>query len=203
MAHRVAPQAEADLDDIWFHVARESSSMDVATRLIDSITGRFFFLTTFPYAGRARDEDFGAGSRSFAVCEYVICVEGATFSFSGGYTADATSKRCSISDPGTSLGSRTFKYARCWGVNYRNSVTSSVTLITLPGPTSIFFAAANARSSPVWSVVKSRERNAITWYSPGTSPPMRNWPASSPLAPPMPVGLGTLGGGHLRAITNG
>jgi toxin ParE1/3/4 len=79
MAHRVAPQAEADLDDIWFHVARESSSMDVATRLIDSITGRFFFLTTFPYAGRARDEDFGAGSRSFAVGEYVIvyCVEGA------------------------------------------------------------------------------------------------------------------------------
>src|ERR1039458_9052915 len=81
--------------------------MDVATRLIDSITGRFFFLTTFPCAGRARDEDFGAGSRSFAVGEYVICVEGATFSFSGGYTADATSKRCSISDPGTSLGSRT------------------------------------------------------------------------------------------------
>ena len=109
MAHRVAPQAEADLDDIWFHVARESSSMDVATRLIDSITGRFFFLTTFPYAGRARDEDFGAGSRSFAVGEYVIayCVEGATFSCSGWYTADATSKRCSISDPGTSLGSRT------------------------------------------------------------------------------------------------
>ena len=48
-------------------------------RLIDSITGRFFFLTTFPFAGRARDEDFGAGSRSFAVGEYVIvyCVEGA------------------------------------------------------------------------------------------------------------------------------
>src|ERR1017187_6092077 len=48
-------------------------------RLIDSITGRFFFLTTFPFAGRARDEDFGAGSRSFAVGKYVIvyCVEGA------------------------------------------------------------------------------------------------------------------------------
>jgi len=39
--------------------------MDVATRLIDSITGRFSFLATFPYAGRASDEDFGAGSRSF------------------------------------------------------------------------------------------------------------------------------------------
>ena len=37
--------------------------MDVATRLIDSITGRFSFLAAFPYVGRTRDEDFGAGSR--------------------------------------------------------------------------------------------------------------------------------------------
>jgi len=52
--------------------------MDVATRLVDSITGRFLLLATFPYAGRAREEDFGIGSRSFAVGEYVIvyCVEG-------------------------------------------------------------------------------------------------------------------------------
>ena len=52
--------------------------MDVATRLIDSITHRFFFLATVPYGGRARDEDFGAGSRSIAVGEYVIvyCVDG-------------------------------------------------------------------------------------------------------------------------------
>ncbi|MGC9951418.1 MAG: type II toxin-antitoxin system RelE/ParE family toxin [Bryobacteraceae bacterium] len=50
-----------------------------ATRLIASITGRFSFLSAFPYVGRARDEDLGAGSRSFAVGEYVIvyCVEGA------------------------------------------------------------------------------------------------------------------------------
>jgi plasmid stabilization system protein ParE len=27
MAHRVAPQAETDLDDIWLYVARESGSM--------------------------------------------------------------------------------------------------------------------------------------------------------------------------------
>ena len=52
--------------------------MEVATRLIDSITDRFFFLATFPFAGRAR-EDFGAGPRSFAAGEYIIvyCVEGA------------------------------------------------------------------------------------------------------------------------------
>ena len=79
MAHRVAPRAEADLDDIWFYVAKESASMDVATRLIDSIASRFHFLAPFPQAGRARDEDFGAGLRSIAVGEYVIvyCVEGA------------------------------------------------------------------------------------------------------------------------------
>jgi toxin ParE1/3/4 len=53
--------------------------MDVATRLIDSIAGRFSFLAAFPYVGRARDEDSGSGSRSFAVGEYVIVysVEGA------------------------------------------------------------------------------------------------------------------------------
>jgi toxin ParE1/3/4 len=78
MAHRVAPQAEADLGDTWLYVAKESGSMDVATRLVDAITGRFFLLASFPYVGRARDEDFGAGSRSVAVGEYVIvyCVEG-------------------------------------------------------------------------------------------------------------------------------
>ena len=33
MAHRVAPQAETDLDGIWLYVAKESGRMDVATRL--------------------------------------------------------------------------------------------------------------------------------------------------------------------------
>jgi toxin ParE1/3/4 len=78
MAHRVAPQADADLDDIWLYVAKRSGSMDVATRLIDAITSRFYLLSNFPYVGRARDEDFGAGSRSARVGEYVIvyCVDG-------------------------------------------------------------------------------------------------------------------------------
>ena len=48
MAHRVAPQAEGDLDDIWLYVA--DGNMDVATRLIDAITRRFFFLASFPSA---------------------------------------------------------------------------------------------------------------------------------------------------------
>jgi hypothetical protein len=44
MAHRVAPRAGADLDDIWFCVAQESGSVEIANRLIDSITDRFLFL---------------------------------------------------------------------------------------------------------------------------------------------------------------
>ena len=72
MAHRVAPQAEADLDDIWLYTTKDSGSMDVATRLIDAIASRFLSLARFPYLGRARDEDFGAGMRTAFVGEYVI-----------------------------------------------------------------------------------------------------------------------------------
>ena len=77
MAHRVAQRAAADLDDIWYYVATESSSIRVANRLIDSITRRFFQLARHPYMGRARDDDFGPGSRSFSVGEYVIvyCID--------------------------------------------------------------------------------------------------------------------------------
>jgi toxin ParE1/3/4 len=77
MTHRVAPQAAADLDDIWYYVAKDSGSVEIASRLIDSITSRFLLLAGHPYLGRARDDDFGAGSRSFPVGEYVIvyCVE--------------------------------------------------------------------------------------------------------------------------------
>jgi len=72
MAHRVARRAEADLDDIWLYVAKESSSIEIANRLIDTITDRFFTLARFPYMGRSREEDFGPGYRSLPVGEYAI-----------------------------------------------------------------------------------------------------------------------------------
>ena len=77
MAHRVAPRAEADLDDIWLYAARESGVIEIANRLIDTITDRFFTLAEFPYIGRSREDDFGPGCRSLAVGEYVIvyCIE--------------------------------------------------------------------------------------------------------------------------------
>ena len=50
MAHRLAAIVESDLDDIWLYVAKESGSVDVATRLVDWITDRCVFLAAFPYA---------------------------------------------------------------------------------------------------------------------------------------------------------
>jgi toxin ParE1/3/4 len=72
MAHRLAPEAESDLDDIWYYVANESSSVKIADRLIESITERFFLLATNPHIGRSRDEDLRPGLRSFPVGKYVI-----------------------------------------------------------------------------------------------------------------------------------
>jgi toxin ParE1/3/4 len=74
MAHRVALAAERDLDDIWYYVAKESGSLDIANRLIDTITDRFFLLSGFPYLGRSREEDFGVECRSFAVGDVIVYV---------------------------------------------------------------------------------------------------------------------------------
>lgn len=52
--------------------------MEVANRLVDSITDRFLYLARFPYMGRARDHDLAEGLRSFAVKGHIIvyCIEG-------------------------------------------------------------------------------------------------------------------------------
>ena len=72
MAHRVAPEAEAELDNIWYYVAKKSGSIEIADRLIDSISARFYLLAHHPQIGRRRDEDLRLGLRSFPVGEYVI-----------------------------------------------------------------------------------------------------------------------------------
>jgi toxin ParE1/3/4 len=72
MAHRIAPQAEADLDDTWLYVAMQSGSIEIANRLIDSITDRFHRLARFPFVGRARDRELAAGLRTFPVGDYVV-----------------------------------------------------------------------------------------------------------------------------------
>lgn len=67
---RVSSRAEADLDDIWLYVAKETGSLEAADRLVDSITERFAVLANFPYLGRTR-EDLGPDRRSLAVGEHV------------------------------------------------------------------------------------------------------------------------------------
>jgi toxin ParE1/3/4 len=76
MAHRLAPTAEADLDNIWYYTAKESPSVEIADRVVDSITERLFLLSTYPHVGRRRDEDLRPGLRSFPVGEYVIIYRG-------------------------------------------------------------------------------------------------------------------------------
>jgi toxin ParE1/3/4 len=72
MGFRLLPEAEAELDGIWLYVARESGSADVASRVIDAITDRFWLLAKNPHIGRRRDHDLRPGLRSFSVGEYLI-----------------------------------------------------------------------------------------------------------------------------------
>ena len=72
MAHRRTPQAESDLDEIWYYVASKSASLEVADRFINSVTDRFFLLSRRPNIGRARDEDLRPGPRSFPVGDFLI-----------------------------------------------------------------------------------------------------------------------------------
>jgi toxin ParE1/3/4 len=71
MGARRTPQADSDLDDIWYYVASSSRSLEIADRLIDSITDRFLLLASHPNLGRARP-DLHRDLRSFPVGEYVI-----------------------------------------------------------------------------------------------------------------------------------
>ena len=69
---RLAPEAETDLDDIWLYIAREGGSIDIANRVVEKITERFWMLARYPYLGRVRDKDLRLGLRSFPVDDYLI-----------------------------------------------------------------------------------------------------------------------------------
>ncbi len=71
MGHRLAPQAKADLEDIAYYVFVESRSLDIADRLIESISRRFALLGTHPRAGR-RPDDLRPGMRAFPVGDYLV-----------------------------------------------------------------------------------------------------------------------------------
>jgi toxin ParE1/3/4 len=70
MAHRLAPEAESDLEEVWLHIA-SNSSVETADRFVDSLTDRFLLLAAHPYAGRRRD-DLVQDIRLFPVGDYVV-----------------------------------------------------------------------------------------------------------------------------------
>ena len=71
MSYRVSARAEAQLDDIWLHIARESGSVDTAIRIVQNICNRFWLLAAQPRMGRRRP-DLSPELRSFAAGDYVI-----------------------------------------------------------------------------------------------------------------------------------
>jgi toxin ParE1/3/4 len=71
MSYWLSPQAEAQLDDIWLYIARESGSIDTAIRIVQNISDRFWLLAKYPRMGRQRP-DLSPELRSFAAADYVI-----------------------------------------------------------------------------------------------------------------------------------
>jgi toxin ParE1/3/4 len=72
MAHRLALEAEADLDNIWYFIASESGNPEVADRFIETLSQRFLVLARHPHIGRRRDADLLPGLRSFPLGRYII-----------------------------------------------------------------------------------------------------------------------------------
>jgi toxin ParE1/3/4 len=71
MAHRLAPQAKVDIDEISYYIFEATSSFDLADRLVDSLYERFVLLARYPHAGRQRD-DLWPGLRMFPVGDYLV-----------------------------------------------------------------------------------------------------------------------------------
>lgn len=71
MAYRLAPEAEADLQDIAFYLFQETGNIEVADRVIQLVAQRFDLLADHPRAGRARD-DLRPGIRVFPVGDYLV-----------------------------------------------------------------------------------------------------------------------------------
>jgi toxin ParE1/3/4 len=71
MRHFLSPEASAELDRIWEYTAIKSSSLEIADRLVDTITEHFYLIAKNPRIGRQRDE-LRPGYRSFPVGQYLI-----------------------------------------------------------------------------------------------------------------------------------
>jgi toxin ParE1/3/4 len=70
MRYRVSRDAKQDLDWI-FHYWAKRAGLEVADRLVDSITDRFWLLGEYPDAGKPA-EDIAAGVKCFPAGKYLI-----------------------------------------------------------------------------------------------------------------------------------
>lgn len=70
MRIKYSRRARLDIDRIWIYIAKESS--DSADRVIDSISVACNLIRRSPYIGRKRDNDLGAGMRSYPCANYLI-----------------------------------------------------------------------------------------------------------------------------------
>jgi len=71
MAVRLNRQVKAELDDIWLYIAAESSSLEIADRVVETITDTFLQVSKHPNLGRRRD-DIRKGLRSIIAGSYVV-----------------------------------------------------------------------------------------------------------------------------------
>jgi toxin ParE1/3/4 len=72
MRIRLAPQARSDLDEIWIYVARNSGSLEVATRHVDSIVRSFGLLARFPLIGRSLEASKRPDIRPLVAGNYIV-----------------------------------------------------------------------------------------------------------------------------------
>jgi toxin ParE1/3/4 len=70
MRYRVVASAERDLDDVFLYWARRVS-VNVADRIVDRITDRFWLLDEFPNAGKSADH-LSVGVKCFPAGNYLI-----------------------------------------------------------------------------------------------------------------------------------
>ena len=70
MRYRVSADAERDLDEIFLYWATRTS-LNVADRLIENITDRFWLIGEHPDAGRLAEE-MGPGVRCFPAGKHLI-----------------------------------------------------------------------------------------------------------------------------------
>jgi len=72
MRLRIGEQADADLDDIWMFILRESGSAEIATRALKRITEAFNLLVRYPLVGRNQGSARYPDLRRYPSGRYVI-----------------------------------------------------------------------------------------------------------------------------------